>query len=340
MLLAGLPLQSVKSYQPTSFSFADYKAIQPLFREAVPSLLRGLCVLCAEPTKRSSPTSQSKSGFSKELASLSLGVVMTLLPDASLEDVTAFLPTLRHILILSAQSWEDEAIVSLSTFMDVLGCVWKDIFCQPKRCEALLMSLMELFHGLSGVLWKAHCGKQRSGETLDLPWLEGLSSPEGEESRAILGTYAFHVVAAVMNRSEVSESHVTMALEVFEWWLQDALSGSSSDSGDEAESKEDEELKRLMDQALTEDDCVVTSAGETCPWFWLLLTPVPETLIQSHPCCDIETLEADLYLAVIINIGINSFQAITQAGANLQQIVCLGDPKVAGCLGCIRDGSV
>ena len=138
-----------------------------------------------------------------------------------------------------------------------------------------------------------------------------------KKSRAILGTYAFHVVAAVMNRSEVSESHVTMALEVFEWWLQDALSGSSSDSGDEAESKEDEELKRLMDQALTEDDCVVTSAGETCPMVLASFDATAWNIDPKSSCCDIETLEADLYLAVIINIGISSFQAITQAGANL-----------------------
>lgn len=287
VLLAGLPLQSVKSYQPTCFSFADYKAIQPLFREAVPSLLRGICVLGAEEpiAKKSSPTTlqpkSSPSALSKDLVSLSLGVVMTLLADASIDDVLVFLSTIRHMLILSAQSSEDDgAVVSLGTFMDVLGCVWREVYCK-RRCEAL-MNLMELFHGISGVLWKAKVSQQKS-EGLELPWLEGLCSSEGESSRTVLGTYAFHIVAATMNRADVSESHLTMALEVFQWWLQDALSQTLSDS--EAESREDEELNKLMDQALAEDneDECVAPAGETCPWFWLLLKPLPETLVQSHP---------------------------------------------------------
>lgn len=286
VLLAGLPLQSVKSYQPTCFSFADYKAIQPLFREAVPSLLRGICVLGAEEpiAKKSSPTAlqpkSSPSALSKDLVSLSLGVVMTLLADASIDDVLVFLSTIRHMLILSAQSSEDDgAVVSLGTFMDVLGCVWREVYCK-RRCKAL-MNLMELFHGISGVLWKAKVSQQKS-EALELPWLEGLCS-EGESSRTVLGTYAFHIVAATMNRADVSESHLTMALEVFQWWLQDALSQTLSDS--EAESREDEELNKLMDQALAEDneDECVAPAGETCPWFWLLLKPLPETLVQSHP---------------------------------------------------------
>ena len=284
VLLAGLPLQAVKSYQPTCFSFADYKTIQPLFREAVPSLLRGVCVLGEEPNaKKSSPTAtapKSSWALTKELASLCLGVVITLLPDASLEDVTVFLSTIRQMLILSAQTLEDNgAIVSLSTLMDVLGCVWKEVFC-TRRCEALT-NLMELFHGISSVLWKARPKHTDATELPELPWLEGLL--EDESSRAIVGTYAFHVVAATVNKADVSEKHLTMALEVFEWWLQDALSQTLSES--EVESKEDEELNKLMNQALAEDheeDCVV-STGETCPWFWLLLKPLPETLVQSHP---------------------------------------------------------
>eukprot|EP00438_Fugacium_kawagutii_P011794 Skav222968 [mRNA] locus=scaffold1489:821250:826521:- [translate_table: standard] len=289
VLLAGLPLQSVKSYQPTCFSFADYKAIQPLFRDAVPSLLRGVCVLCAEPAaKRASPTAVPKSSswtLSRELVSLSLGVVMTLLADASLEDVRIFLATIRHMLILAAQSSEDDgALISLSTFMDVLGSVWKEVFCKQSRCEALLLNMMELFHGISGVLWTRNSRQKSDSEASDLPWLEGLWSSEGETPRAVLGTYAFHVVAATMTKADVSENHLTMALEVFQWWLQDALSRSSET--EDVESKEDEELKRLMDEALAEANSSTGQTAQTeqtCPWFWLLLKPLPETLVQSHP---------------------------------------------------------
>ena len=279
VLLAGLPLPSVKSYQPSCFNFADYKIVQPFFREAVPSLLRGVCALCKDtqhlPAKRSSPASAKSAPWvlSKELASLSLGVIVTLMTsDASLEDLHVFLGTLRQIF-LASQSCEEHATVSLSIFSDALGCVWKEVFCQPQRCETLLMSLMELIHGISEALFKKPAAQK--SEVADPAWLEGLCSEEteGQAGRALLGGYALHVVAASMRRSDVSESHLAMSLEVFHWWLQDTLPKSL----DSAEEMEDD----IMEQALTESaECV---SGETCPWLWLLLSPFPEALVQSHP---------------------------------------------------------
>ncbi|CAJ1456592.1 unnamed protein product [Effrenium voratum] len=284
VLLAGLPLQSVKTYQPACFNFADYKAIQPFFREALPSLLRGVCALCdTAPAKRSSPTAAQKGAWvlSKELASLCLGVV-TLLSSADLatEDFQVLIRTVRHILILSAQAVEqDVAIVSLGTFVDVMGCVWKEVFCQPRRL-ALLPNLMELIHAISGALWtKRQPGlteKPRSEAASELPWLDGLSgdSAEGAKSRDALGAYAFHVVAATL-RSDVSESNLSMALEVFHWWLRDALPKSL-----DAEETPEEDL---MAQALADSPLDRPEAASSCPWLWLLLSPFPESLVQTHP---------------------------------------------------------
>lgn len=316
VLLAGLPLQSVKSYQPACFNFADYKTVQPYFRDAVPSLLRGVCAMCTDmslPAKRSSPTAFGPKSWvlSQELASLSLGVVVTLLPDATIEDLQVFVDTVRQVIL--ASQTEEHAAVSLSTFMDLLGCLWKDIFCRAARCEALLMSLMELMHGVSEVLFRK-TAVHKSG-AVDTPWLEGLCSddPEGQSSRSMLGGYALHVVAATMRKSDVSEKHLAMTLEVFQWWLQEALPNSP----DTTEDLEDD----LMAQALaeeTEEDLVV---GETCPWLWLLLSPFPESLVQSHPsltlkhwkqvCCMLSTTPSGggssqasrqlLYLALISN---------------------------------------
>ncbi|CAJ1358986.1 unnamed protein product [Effrenium voratum] len=160
-----------------------------------------------------------------------------------------------------------------------MGCVWKEVFCQPRRL-ALLPNLMELIHAISGALWtKRQPGlteKPRSEAASELPWLDGLSgdSAEGAKSRDALGAYAFHVVAATL-RSDVSESNLSMALEVFHWWLRDALPKSL-----DAEETPEEDL---MAQALADSPLDRPEAASSCPWLWLLLSPFPESLVQTHP---------------------------------------------------------
>ncbi|CAE7324933.1 heatr5a [Symbiodinium natans] len=290
VLLAGLPLQNVKTYQPACFNFADCKAIQPLFRAALPSLLRGVCALCADAPQgsRSSPTAAASSWvLSKELASLALGIVVTLMGASDLAepvaDLRVFVRTIRHILAISAATTSGEALVNLATFMDVMACVWKEIFLEPSKCGLLLPDLLELIHSLSAALWARRQQNPSTRDSAEVPWLEALcaESTEGAQGRATLGAYAFHIVSASMSSGELASNQLPMALEVLLWWLSDAFPRSLETDLEEA--VEDD----LMAAALAEtpqEGALKGLGSSSDPWLWLLFfSPFPERLVENDP---------------------------------------------------------
>lgn len=370
VLLAGLPLQNVKTYQPNCFNSADYKAVQPYFRAAFPSLLRGVCALCGQqastssqqphaPSSGSAPSSPSAASkawvLSKEIASLSLGIIVLLLSqgtEPTAAELRVFIRTVRHVLLLSASPPMKEVMVSASCFLDLMGCIWKEIFNIPKRCSEVLPDLLELLHAISGALWRkrspgrpaiSKVGQNAKTPTDDVRWLEGLcaDSPEGVTSRATIGAYAFQVVAASFRCPEVvaDGGRTSMALEVFMWWLSDALPTSlEAGCGEE----EEELVARALSVESEEDAAMVTqeratsaTTGAICFWLWLLfLTPLPEGLVQSQPAITLKywkmvcallsatptndqparTTSQLLHLALIVNRLLGSLLSMLEAG--------------------------
>eukprot|EP00930_Biecheleria_cincta_P040182 TRINITY_DN27552_c0_g2_i1.p1 TRINITY_DN27552_c0_g2~~TRINITY_DN27552_c0_g2_i1.p1 ORF type:complete len:2211 (-),score=393.20 TRINITY_DN27552_c0_g2_i1:58-6690(-) len=318
VLLAGLPLQNVKTYQPTCFNSADYKAVQPYFRAAFPSLLRGVCALCNQQTSTSSQQPRSPSSgaappspsaaarawvLSKEIASLSLGIIVLLLSqgaELTVADLRVFIRTMRHVLMLSAAPSVKEVMVSAPCFLDLMGCFWKEIFNVPTRCSGVLPDILELLHAISGALWRKRSpgsptisasGQDSKTPVDDLPWLRGLcaDTAEGVASRATIGAYVFQAVAAALRCPEVvaDAERTSMALEVLIWWLSDSLPRSlEAGCGEEEEELVARALSVDSEEAGMVTDGRATSAttGVTCVWLWLLfLTPFPDGLVQSQP---------------------------------------------------------
>ncbi|CAE7844202.1 unnamed protein product [Symbiodinium necroappetens] len=300
VLLAGLPLQNVKTYQPACFNFADCKAIQPLFRAALPSLLRGVCALCADVPQgsRSSPTASPSWVLNKELTSLALGIVVTLMAASDLDepiaDLRVFVRTIRHILAVSASGTGQETLVNLATFLDVMGCVWRYLFLEPSKRRPLLLDLLELIHVISGALWDRRQSSPTRDSESEASWLDALSaeSAEGAQARATLGAYAFHIVSAAMNSPEAMSSQLPKALEVLHWWLRDALPRSlEADLNELAEAAEDDLMVAALAETSPEESTALAVKGAeaastagTSPWLWLLFfSPFPERLVQHDP---------------------------------------------------------
>jgi len=147
--------------------------------------------------------------------------------------------------------------VSLAYFLDVMGHVWHHIFRVPVRCAALLPDILELMHGLSGALWR-HWQKTRADKDAKGPeppstpsgqdgWLDALcrDTDAGQKGRGTLGAYCLHVVAASLRSPAVvsSAESTTLALDIFAWWLKDALPRSLDESAsDDVADKEEDEL--------------------------------------------------------------------------------------------------
>ena len=265
VLLAGLPMPSIKTYQPVCFSLADYKAVQPCFREAIPTILRGICALCGD--KR--PLPQGSATAPPDLVELALGLVSLVLGSTSShppeDEMRIYLRTMRCVFLSSRgnskAAGDSGAVVSskvtLAYFLDVMGHVWHHIFRVPVRCQALLPDLLELIHGLSGALWR-HWQKTRAAEDAKGPeppstpsgqdgWLDALcrDTEAGQKGRGTLGAYCFHVVAASLRSPAVASSAetTTLALDIFAWWLKDALPrGLDESASDDVADKEEDEL--------------------------------------------------------------------------------------------------
>eukprot|EP00931_Biecheleriopsis_adriatica_P047184 TRINITY_DN27174_c0_g1_i1.p1 TRINITY_DN27174_c0_g1~~TRINITY_DN27174_c0_g1_i1.p1 ORF type:complete len:2249 (+),score=465.66 TRINITY_DN27174_c0_g1_i1:722-6748(+) len=350
VLLAGLPLQNVKTYQPACFNLADYKTVQPLFREALPSLLQGICALCeTAPPQPQSPSSGSRpsspkaaSGSSwvlgKDLASLSLGIIVLLLgvqdAEPSPTDLGVLIRAIRHILTISAASGK-EATVSLSCFLDVMECVWRDVFCIPRRCLASLPRVLELIHAISGALWRGRTPGSSSTDPLsevaaervaELPWLDGLCADgvEGGKSRNAVSAYALHVVAASLRCPEVTEDagRTSMALEVLTWWLSDSLPRSlEGASGEIGEGVEEDLMAAALESGAgfaSEERGASATAGLPRFWFWLLfLSAFPESLIHRQPAVTLK------YWKMVCNLLSSMPACAEQSSAGSSQLLYL-----------------
>ncbi|CAK0891723.1 unnamed protein product [Prorocentrum cordatum] len=149
VLLAGLPLPSIKTYQPACFCLADYKAVQPFFQETLPPILRGVCVLCRDAKLQS---------VSSDFVALALGIVVLLLGDASRErpeaELRVYVRLVKQAALHAAMLSHKDAgcagpeagpgsVVTTTYLLDMLQCLWQRLFRVPARCAALLPDLLE-----------------------------------------------------------------------------------------------------------------------------------------------------------------------------------------------------
>lgn len=295
VLHAGLPLQSIKTYQPICFCLTDYKAVQPYFRDALPMILRGVCVLCDE--QRSSKLTATPSS---DLLGLSLGIISLLLGDrrASLSnaDGKVVLRVIRRALLRTAGGDipGSGALITLEYFLDLFDCVWNNVFRVRSRCVPLLPDMLELMHAVSGAVsrrrqkLRAAPPPPETENSAEDGWLDGLckETAKGRESRQVVGAYSLHVVAASLRCPAIREdsASVSQALEIFVRWLEDSLPASLDSVGAELDDLPDDELA-----AVVQEDTPVLAGVEgdairrQCCWLWLLfLSPFPVELVQEH----------------------------------------------------------
>lgn len=295
--LAGLPLQSLKTYKPSCFSLADYKAMQPCFREAVASLLRGACALCAQLGQGSGAAAAPA-----DLPQLAMGVAVLVLGDQkappSDADSSVYLRTARQMLLYASGAGSSAAgeVVTRQHLLDLFGRIWQSVARDPARLSPQLGELVELVHTVSRELWHGRRTKEpapaaRDGEAA---WSDGMrdGTPEASSSLAVLGAYVFQVVALALRDPALTEdvARVSQALEVLVWWLLSSLrdaadkrKGSIEDAKDDAEDEDEAELVAAAlsaDQAITEQSA---PAAERCPWLWLSFqSPFPVGLMRMH----------------------------------------------------------
>lgn len=305
-LLAGLPLQSIKTYQPACFSLTDYKAVQSSFRQALPTILRGLCALCSDMRASPSPFQQSM-----DVVPLALGLASLLLGDSrgACTDTEArvCVRAIRQVLSATASGGKEGSssggtVISVGYFLDLMGCIWQNIFRIPARCVSLLPDLLELVHMVSGAirqqrqkLTKVSAPQEESGscKALEAVWLDGLcndSCEEHQQSKTVISAYCFHCIAAALRSPAVTSDvvHVSKALEVYVWWLEDVLPKSLVSMSNPAESTFDGDPDGELLSADTDAENLANMKGgspkSTCCWLWLLfLSPFPLDLVQAHP---------------------------------------------------------
>jgi len=327
VLLAGLPLQSVKTYQPTCFSLSDYKAVQPCFREALATFLRGTCALCSaaavpaavegHSARRGAPAGGAAGAAAAgagdrtppDLMGLALGLVVLALGDQSaqptLPDMRVHLRTIRQVLLHTATPGSGDAASTISVryFLDLFARVWTYVFRVPGRCMPMLPELLELFHAVSGVIWREapRSGIPTPGDHAERPWAEGLrgDSEDSRLARDTMSAYSLHVVAAAL-RSEALGAEaggVSQALEILVWWLSDALPRSLPDGGGDArggagaEAEEDDDIvAAALEGDPTSDASSGAASKRSCPWLWLLFgSPFPQALIKVQPAVTLKS---------------------------------------------------
>jgi len=230
VLLANLPLQSVKTYQPVCFSLADYKIAQPRFRRGFPVILKGVCALCDEHHPAAPNIAPSS-----DLIALTLGVVSLMLSDhsnaASEVEIQTYVRTVRQILLHSTVCGDGSSVIGLPYVLDLLACVWRHIFQLPTRRTAALADMVELMHAISVSLFRRR--RAVAGNTSgtvsseDSSWLHTLAddNEDGQKARGVVNAYCFNVVSVSLQDSAIVENaaKTSQILDMFAWWLGDTL---------------------------------------------------------------------------------------------------------------------
>lgn len=220
VLLSGLPLQSVKTYQPACFSLTDYKAVQPCLKVVLPSLIRGVCVLCDDRLQLAPEQSATE-----EVMFLSLGIVWLLLndeqADLSMDMLRVCVQSIHKILTHMADSGVCRS-VDVRYVLDLLGCVWHNVFCHP-RGEKLLPELLELVHVISKSIWTRREKPSRT-DTMEATWLDGFweNTEDAQRRRACVSSCAFQCVSTATHTLS-NTKQVSQALDVLVWWLEESL---------------------------------------------------------------------------------------------------------------------
>eukprot|EP00928_Gymnodinium_smaydae_P085581 TRINITY_DN6909_c0_g1_i1.p1 TRINITY_DN6909_c0_g1~~TRINITY_DN6909_c0_g1_i1.p1 ORF type:complete len:1973 (+),score=518.27 TRINITY_DN6909_c0_g1_i1:921-6839(+) len=176
VLLAGLPLQSVKTYQPSCFVVTDYKAVQPAFRTALPTLLKGVCSLlpCDRATASGAGGRAAGAGAcTPDTVTLALGLVALLIADRQgaarirTDDLRVYLRCIRQALVYAARDGAERgaAVIGLGYFLDLMGYVWRYVFQVPSRCSEVVLDLLELHHAIASLLREVVVVGGRQGTT-------------------------------------------------------------------------------------------------------------------------------------------------------------------------------
>jgi len=99
----------------------------------------------------------------------------------------------------------------------------------------------------------------------------------------VVGAYSLHVAAAALRCTAVTEdtARVSRALDVFIWWLGDALPRSMESASVTQAEPEDDIVAAALQGEADPGSPVGAEAGGHCFWLWLLfLSPFPVDLMQ------------------------------------------------------------